>query len=492
MGKSRLLDEFRQRLIGRHVRFAAGQCLAYGNGIPYLPILDLLRDHCGIGEGDGPEGLTAKVRLPLKCCEGDLEAELPLLLELLGVSVETDRFAGLSADGRRARTFETLWQVLLATSRQQPLILAVDNLQWIDPTSEAFLAGLIERVANVPLLVLTTTRPGYRPPWVDRSSVMQLALPPLAPDASRQVVQRVLGRRPLAPALEQQLLAKAEGNPFFLEELAHTVREQEGGSVALAVPNTMLASCYAELGMFAEGSALGEEGLRIAEAVDHPGSLMYACYGIGVLALCQGDLPRALPWLERAVGLCHEADLSLFFPSRAAHLGAAYTLAGRLADALSLLTQAMEQATATETVSSHSLCRLHLGEAQLLAGRLEEAHALTERVLAHARERQERGYQAYALRLLGDIAVRREPPESTQAEAHYQQALALAEELGMRPLVAHSHHGLGRLYGQTGQQVQARAELLAAITLYRAMEMAFWLPETEAALAEVQGDAARS
>ena len=134
-----------------------------------------------------------------------------------------------------------------------------------------------------------------------------------------------------------------------------------------------------------------------------------------------------------------------------------------------------------------ALCSLSLGEAQLLAGRLEEAHALAERALALARAHQERGHQAYALRLLGDIAARREPPESEQAEAHYRQALALAEELGMRPLQAHCHRGLGTLYATIGQQEQARAELSAAIVLYRAMDMTFWLPQTEAALAQVEG-----
>ena len=169
----------------------------------------------------------------------------------------------------------------------------------------------------------------------------------------------------------------------------------------------------------------------------------------------------------------------------AAALGAAYTLAGRVADAVPLLTQAMEQTTATEMVGFQALCRLSLGEAHLLAGRLEEAHALAERALALAREHQERGHQAYALRLLGEIAARREPPEVEQAEAHYRQALALAEELGMRPLQAHCHLGLGTLYATTGQREQARAELSTAIELYRAMDMTFWLPQAEAALAQV-------
>jgi class 3 adenylate cyclase/tetratricopeptide (TPR) repeat protein len=246
-----------------------------------------------------------------------------------------------------------------------------------------------------------------------------------------------------------------------------------------------LARSYAELGSFAEGRAFGDEGLRIAEAVAHPGSLMWASWGVGLLALRQGDLCRALPRLERAVGICQDADLPANFPRIAAALGAAYTLVGRVADAVPLLTQAMEQTIAAEMAGFRSLCCLPLGEAQLLAGRLEEAHALAERALALAREHQERDNQAYALRLLGDIAARCEPSEAEQAEAHYRQALALADELGMRPLVAHCHLGLGTLYATTDQRQQACAELSAAIALYRAMDMTCWLPQAEAALAQV-------
>ena len=248
-----------------------------------------------------------------------------------------------------------------------------------------------------------------------------------------------------------------------------------------------LAVCHAELGTFAEGRAYGDEGLRIAEAATHPVSLIFACGGIGVLALHQGELSRALPLLEQAVSICREANLPIYFPWAAGALGSAYSLAGRITDAVPLLTQALEQTSAMETVGFQTQCRLFLGEAQVLAGRMEEAHILTGRTLALARERQERGHEAYALRLLGDIVARREPPESAQAETHYQQALTLAEELGMRPLQAHCHRGLGTLYGQTGQSEQARAELSTAIDIYRDMEMTFWLPETETALVAVEG-----
>jgi tetratricopeptide (TPR) repeat protein len=247
-----------------------------------------------------------------------------------------------------------------------------------------------------------------------------------------------------------------------------------------------LAWCHAELGTFTEGMALGDEGLRIAEAVAHPGSVMIASWGIGLLALRQGDLPRALPLLERAMGICQDADLPLWFSFIAAALGVAYILGGRVSNAVPLLTQALEQATAMERVDVQAFCCLSLGEAQMLAGRLEEAQVLAEGTLTLACEHQERGHQAYALRLLGDIAAHREPPEAEAAETPYRQALTLAAEFGMRPLQAHCHRGLGTLYATVGQRGQARSALITAIDMYRAMEMTFWLPETEVTLARVE------
>jgi tetratricopeptide (TPR) repeat protein len=164
---------------------------------------------------------------------------------------------------------------------------------------------------------------------------------------------------------------------------------------------------------------------------------MYAAWGIGLLALRQGDLPRALPLLERAVDICRDADLPNYFPRVAPALGAGYTLCGRVADAVPLLERGLEQAMALERVDLQAFCRLALGEAQLLAGHLKEA-----------------------------------------------QALALADELGMRPLQAHCHLGLGTLYSKTDRREPAHAELSTAIDLYRAMAMTFWLAQAEAALTQ--------
>jgi tetratricopeptide (TPR) repeat protein len=212
---------------------------------------------------------------------------------------------------------------------------------------------------------------------------------------------------------------------------------------------------------------------------------MFAYFGIGLRSLRQGDLSRAFPLFERAVSLCQDADLPIFFPWMAVILGMAYALSGRVADAVPLLKPAMEQAIATEMVIHQALCSLSLGEAYLLAGRLEEVQALAEGALVLAHAHQERGHEAYALHLLGAIAAHHDPPESEPAEAHYRQALALAEELGMCPLMAYCHRSIGTLHAMLGQQAQALTTLSTAFEMYRAMDKTFLLPQAEAVLAQV-------
>ena len=249
-----------------------------------------------------------------------------------------------------------------------------------------------------------------------------------------------------------------------------------------------LAWSLAELGEFAEGMAPGEEALQMAEAAGHPYSVVTACYGLGLLYLRRGDLDRAIPVLEQGLGVCQAWGLhALSFHGVASFLGAAYVLAGRVAEALPLLEQVVAQTDAMGVVSDHVLGVIPLGEGYLRAGRIEDALHQAQHAVEVCRQHQQRGHEAWALRLLGEVAAQRHPPEVEQAAGHYRQALALAEELGMRPLQAHCHRGLGMLYRQTGQGEHARAALSTAIEMYRAMAMTFWLPETEAALAAVEG-----
>ena len=154
---------------------------------------------------------------------------------------------------------------------------------------------------------------------------------------------------------------------------------------------------------------------------------------------------------------------------------------------MALLEEAREQAITRKILFGHTVAVVHLSVAYLRAGRMDEATEVALQAIHLARDYKERGNEAYALRLLGDIVAHRQPPEVEPAETHYRQALALAEELGMRPLQAHCHRSLGTLYAAIGQREQARAELSTAMELYRTMEMTFWLPQTEAALTQVEG-----
>ena len=242
-----------------------------------------------------------------------------------------------------------------------------------------------------------------------------------------------------------------------------------------------LSWSLAELGTFAEATARGEEGVRIAEAADHPFSRIWAYTGIGHLYLNKGDVHRGIPVLKQGLELCQTWDIPTLFPQVRRALGTAYALTGRVPEALLLLEQAVSQGRR----GGHALYLVHLSRAYLLAGRIKEALARAQQALSLAQDHKQRGYQAYALCLLGDIAAQHDPPESVLAAAHAQQALALADELGMRPLVAHCHRGLGVLYVAAGQREQAHSELSTAIELYRTLEMTFWLPQTEATLAQV-------
>jgi hypothetical protein len=138
------------------------------------------------------------------------------------------------------------------------------------------------------------------------------------------------------------------------------------------------------------------------------------------------------------------------------------------------------------TMAAHALLVAYLSQGYLHAGRIQDATDQAGRALAYSRVHREQGHEAWVFRLLGEIAARHDPPDVTHAETHYQQALTHAAALGMRPLQAHCHRGLGTLYNQTGQSEQARAELSTAIDMYREMGMTFWLPETAAVLADVE------
>ena len=803
VGKSRLVYELvhSHRTQGWLVLESAS--VSYGKATPYFPVIDLLKRYAHVEDRDEPRTVRAKVTGHVLTLDEALQDTMPALLALLDVLPEDSPFLTLDPPQRRQRTLDALKRVLLRESQVQPLLLVFEDLHWIDTETQALLDSLVERLPTARLLLLVNYRPEYQHGWGSKTYYTQLRLDPLPPVSAEEFLQALLGDDPSLAPLQQLLIARTQGNPFFLEESVRTLVETgvlvgERGAYRLAQPveslqmpatvqailaaridrlppeekrllqtaavigtevpwsllqaiadapeealhrglgqlqaaeflyetslfpehaytfkhalthevayNSLLqerrralhtriveaieglsadrlteqverlayhalrgevwdkalaycrqagakaatrsayreavayfeqaltaiqhlpehretleqaidlrldirsallrlgalgaildhlreaetlatalddqrrlgwVSAYmtnavigtsdqdraveygqralaiatasgdfalemmatftlglyynllgnyrqavhfhrknvealvgewlyghlggpgplsvtsrfrlvlslAELGDFSEGHTQGAEAVRIAETVEQPFFLSNAYLGIGFLHLREGDLPQAIARLEKGLEICQTTDASLQLPLAVGALGYAYTLSGRLTEAQPLLEQAIEL-SAARPVSQYPLWAAHLGEASLLAGRLEEAHQLAERALVRARDCRQQNHEAYALRLYGEIAAQRTPLEVEPATAAYQQAITLAEELGMRPLLAHCHLGLGSLYAKTGRPEPARAELTAAIALYRAMDMTFWLPQAEAVLAQVEG-----
>jgi tetratricopeptide (TPR) repeat protein len=241
-----------------------------------------------------------------------------------------------------------------------------------------------------------------------------------------------------------------------------------------------LVYCLAELGNFREGLGHGNEGIRLAEAAEDAYSLIFASCGLGTLYLLKGDVGPAIETLERGLALCRTLNVPVAFPLLACPLGAAYSLAGRSSDAISLLEEGAREGLAMGRMGGHSLIVVRLGEAYLLAGRLDEADDAARRALQMAREKSERGHEAYALHLLGEVVARRAPEDPRAADAAFGQASILAEELSMRPLLAHCLVSRARLDRQTGRTESARQLFEAGIEAFRELDMPFWLDQAEA------------
>ena len=188
---------------------------------------------------DGPEAIAGKVQGALHEVGLGIETSAPYLLQLLGVKEGTEPLAVLTPEAIKTRTFETLRQMSLDGSQRRPLVFEIEDLHWCDNTSEDYLTWLVESMAGAAMLLLVTYRPGYRPPWLDKSYTTQIALRHLAPQDSMTVVRSARQYQAMPGPLEQMIITKAEGNPFFLEELTRAVLDRADVGTDVTVPDTI-------------------------------------------------------------------------------------------------------------------------------------------------------------------------------------------------------------------------------------------------------------
>ena len=251
------------------------------------------------------------------------------------------------------------------------------------------------------------------------------------------------------------------------------------GGLDSVASRMLLAWCHGELGETAAAQARIDDVVAIAERLGHPLSIVVAQCERGRFALSLGHADAAIPALERALDVGRQARLGIWFPWVAPALGRAYALCGRTQEGLQLLEEGVQRAEASRFMFGQALRVAWLAEVYAGAGRLVEADEQAGRALRLAREHRERGHEAWALFTIGAIAAHREPVNMDAAESSYLAASKLASELGMRPLVAHCHRGLGTLYRKTAKLDPADEHLATAATMYREMGMGFWLEQTQ-------------
>jgi DNA-binding NtrC family response regulator/tetratricopeptide (TPR) repeat protein len=431
IGKSRLLHEFR-RSAEASATFLEGHCLSYGSATPYLPVLEIVRALCDLADASEPEVVVQRVDAALAGAGLDVAEHAPYLLHLLGLADAAGRLGRQGPEEIKARVFDTLNELILRASERRPVVVLVEDLHWSDATSEEYLGTLAVKLALAPVLLVTTYRAGYRARWIDRSYAMQIALQPLDREPAHQVVRSILGDGD--PALVEQILSRAEGNPFFLEELARAIREQQARPATLAVPDTVQEVVLARIdGLPAEDRAVLQTAAVIGKDVPLP--LLRAVAGVTDTALDRSvaDLESAEFLVHRSAGrrtertfkhaLIHEVAYQALPEERRCGLHAAIVTAIETLHADRLLDQAGELARHAFSGQVWDKALVY----QRYAGATAAARsANSEAVVCFAR----------ALEALGHLPPGRERDEQA-VDLHLLRATALVPIAELGAIVAH-------------------------------------------------------
>ncbi|HEY7869413.1 MAG TPA: AAA family ATPase, partial [Methylomirabilota bacterium] len=294
IGKSRLLYEFCRSLSGDRLAYTEGRCLSYSSTTPYLPVLELIRGICGVTEADDAAGAGEKIRQTFEGAGMDPGKLTPYLLDLLGYKAGAEGLDLVPPDTIKVGISEALRQITLGASRSRPLLVVIEDLHWIDRASEELLASMVDGLPGAAVLLVVTYRPGYEPPWSNKSFATQLSLPPLSSEESLTVTRSVLPGVTLSDAVAQVILSRADGNPFFLEELALSFQDRGGLFGDLPVPDTVQGVLLSRIAQLPE---VEQTLLRSAAVVGKDVSLPVLA---AVADLPEGPLGQALRRLSAA------------------------------------------------------------------------------------------------------------------------------------------------------------------------------------------------
>ncbi len=224
VGKSRLIFELRKSLQDK-VTYLEGRCVQIGQSIPFLPVLDVIRGYFDILEGDQEGIIKGKLEEKIRELDDKLLRDLPALEDLLSLSVDDQTWVNLEPKEKRDRTFEGLRDLFIRLSQEQPLILVIEDLHWMDKTSEEFSDYLMGWLARTQIMLLLLYRPEYSHPWGSKSFYSKIGLDQLSLGRCAELVQSILNGGEVAPEIRELILSRAAGNPLFMEELTRTLLE---------------------------------------------------------------------------------------------------------------------------------------------------------------------------------------------------------------------------------------------------------------------------
>ena len=277
VGKSRLLYEFRKAVTNEDVTFLEGRCLSYSRGVAYHPVIDILKSHFDVHEGDEDSAIRGKVIEGLKILGVDEVSALPYLLELLAVKESGIDSILISPEGKKDQIIEALKRIALKGSEIRPLIMAIEDLHWIDKSSEELLKHMIDSIPGARVLLIFTYRPEFVYPWGPKSFLNYLNLNRFSSRESLAMINHLLGAEDIDKDLEDLILEKTEGVPFFIEEFIKSLndlkiieRNENGyhlakGTKAMTIPSTIEDVIMARVDLFPEAAKEVLQGGEVIE-----------------------------------------------------------------------------------------------------------------------------------------------------------------------------------------------------------------------------------